>query len=133
MLIQNPVKHLRWSVLAKFSSLRNYFRKTLQSYIFDRVLDMPQDYLSSFAVVIRGIRRKVDKCLADYSIHFKLRIFPYSCKYNIQTNERLTKVKEKCSAVKFDVVFPFIFFFQMSQTISVINRSSTCCFLHALN
>ena len=54
MLIQNPVKHLRWNVLAV-----DYFRKFLQSYMFDRVLNMPVDYLSSFVLVIRGIHAKV--------------------------------------------------------------------------
>ena len=73
MLIQNPVKHLRWNVLAV-----DYFRKFLQSYMFDRVLNMPVDYLSSFVLVIRGIHVKVVVCQTDYSIHFKLRTFLYS-------------------------------------------------------
>ena len=37
----------------------DYFRKTLQSYMFDRVLNMPVNYLSSFVLVIRGIHAKV--------------------------------------------------------------------------
>ena len=50
---------------------------------------MPLDYLSCFTVVLRGIHGKFDICRTEYSIHSKLRIF------NTQTNERLTKVKEK--------------------------------------
>ena len=35
-----------------------------------------------------------DICQADYSIYTKLRIFPYSeGKYNIQANNRLTKIR----------------------------------------
>ena len=44
--------------------------------MFDKVLNMPLDYLSCFAVVVRGIR-KAGICQADYSIHSKQRIFPY--------------------------------------------------------
>ena len=63
--------------------------------MFDRVLNMPLDYLSCSAVVLKGIHGEVDICQTDYSIHSKLRIFPYSeGKYNIQANKRLTKVKE---------------------------------------
>ena len=48
-----------------------------------------------------------------------------------QAKERLTKVEEKYSTVKFDVfVLPFIFFIPMSQVISVINISGACHFLH---
>ena len=39
---------------------------------------MPLDYLSCFAVVLRGIHRNVDISQIDYNIHSKLRIFPYS-------------------------------------------------------
>ena len=50
-------------------------------------------------------------------------------KYDIQVNERLTKIKEKWSSIKFDVVvLSFIFFIPMSQTISVINISGMCYF-----
>ena len=73
MLIQNSVKHLRWSILTT-----DYFHKTLQFQMFDRVLNMPQDYVSSFAVVIRRIHRKVDLCQTDYSSDSKLRTFLYS-------------------------------------------------------
>ena len=45
--------------------------------MFDRVLNMPLDYLSCFAMALRGIHEKVDIC-QTYSIHAKLSIFPYS-------------------------------------------------------
>ena len=48
--------------------------------------------------------------------------------------QRLTKVKEKWSAVKVNVfVFSFLFFIQMFQTLSVKKRSDMCYFLHASN
>ena len=46
--------------------------------MFDRVLNMPQDYVSSSAMVISGIHGKVDVCQSDYSIHSKLGTFLYS-------------------------------------------------------
>ena len=52
----------------------------------------------------------------------------------IQANERLTKVKEKSLTIKFVFfVLSLIFFVPMSQTISVINISGACYFLHASN
>ena len=42
--------------------------------MFNSVLNMSLDYLSYFAVVLRGIHGKVDICQTDYSIHLKLRI-----------------------------------------------------------
>ena len=39
---------------------------------------MPRNYWNCFAVVLRVINRKADICQTGYSIHFKLRIFPYS-------------------------------------------------------
>ena len=59
------------------------------------------DYLSWFGMVLRGIYRNVKMCFTKYSIPSKLilNIFPlfwsHTQKYNIQVNERLTKVKEK--------------------------------------
>ena len=51
--------------------------------------------LSCFAVLLRGIHGKDDICQTDDSIHSKLRISPYcEGKYNIQANERLTKIRE---------------------------------------
>ena len=58
----------------------------------------------------------------------------HTWKYHIQANKRLIKVKEKWSTITFDVsVLSFIFFFPMYQTISVINRSGACYFLHSSN
>ena len=92
------------------------------------VLIMPLDYLSCFAVILRRIQGKADICQTDYSIHSKLRILSYSGgKYNIQANERLTKIKEIwCFCF-------FIFFVPMFQTIGLINTSGGCYFLHASN
>ena len=56
---------------------------------------MPLDYLNCFAVVLRGIHEKIDILYSECSIHFKLKILPYSKgRYNIKANERLTKIKE---------------------------------------
>ena len=105
--------------------------------MFDNVLDMHQDHLNCFAVVLREIQGKVDICQTDDSIHSKQRIFPYPNVIhgsidNIQANERLTRVKEKQSSTKLGVfVLSFIFFVPMYQIKSFINRSGTCYFLHA--
>ena len=89
---------------------------------------MPLDYLSCFAVVLRGILGKVDTCQTDYSIHSKLRIFLYSEVVRGSTTFKLikglTKVKEKCDIF----VISFIYFVPISQKISVINRNGTCFF-----
>ena len=45
--------------------------------MFDRVLNMPLHFLNCSAMVLRGMHRKVDVCQTDYSIHFKLKTFPY--------------------------------------------------------
>ena len=71
--------------------------------------------------------------LTDYSIHFRLRVFPLiwrnTWKHNIQTNKRLTQIEEKWSTTQFYVFnLSFIFFILMSQTISVIKSSSICYF-----
>ena len=43
----------------------------------DMVLNIPPDYVSCFAVVLR-VMLGIDICETDYSIHAKLRISPYS-------------------------------------------------------
>ena len=53
---------------------------------------MPLDYLSCFAVVLRGIHGEVDICQIDYSVHSKLRTFPYSEVIHGSTTFKLTKV-----------------------------------------
>ena len=96
---------------------------------------MPLDYLSCFAVVLRRIYGNIDICQTNYTIPSALKFSPYSevqWKYNIQVNERLTKVKEKWSTIQFDVLYSFIFFIPMSQTISVINRSDMCSCLYLM-
>ena len=67
--------------------------------MFDMALNMPLDYLSCFARVIRGILRD---CLIYakliFSIHFKLRTFPHSeivhGSTTLKQAKRLKKVKE---------------------------------------
>ena len=59
--------------------------------MFDRVLNMPLDYLNCFAVVLRGIHRMVDVCQTDYGIHSKLKISPYSRAIHGSTTFKLTK------------------------------------------
>ena len=61
--------------------------------MFDRVPNMLLDYLRCFAVVIGGIHGKVDICKNDYSIHAKLRIFPYSEVIHGSTTYKLMKSK----------------------------------------
>ena len=66
--------------------------------MFDIVLNMPLDYLSYFAVMLRGRHRKFAICQTDHSIHPKLRIFPHSEVIhgsNTEAHQSLTKVKEK--------------------------------------
>ena len=59
--------------------------------MFDRILDIPLDHLDCFAVILGGIRRKVDICQTDYSIHSKQRIFPYSNVIHGSTTFKLTE------------------------------------------
>ena len=59
--------------------------------MFDRVLDMPLDYLNCFDVVLKGIHGKVDICQTDYSIHSKQKIFPYSNAIHGSTTLKLKK------------------------------------------
>ena len=59
--------------------------------MFDKVLDMLLDHSNFFAVVLRGIHRKVDIYQTDYSIHSKQRIFSYSNVIHGSTTFKLTK------------------------------------------
>ena len=89
---------------------------------------MPLDYLCCFVVVLRGIHRKFEIWQTGYILLF----WSHTPKYNIQAKESLAKVKEKWSAINFDVFdLYFILFVPTSQTMNVINRNGTCCFLHA--
>ena len=99
--------------------------------MFARGLNMPLDYLSSFAVVLRGIHWKIGICQTDYNIHSKLRIFPYSEVIHGSTTKGKQRLKKNDQLINL-MLFPFFIFlcsmFQtMSQT-SVINRSGTCYF-----
>ena len=49
---------------------------------------MPLDYLSCFAVILRGKHKKVDICQTGYSI---MRLFPYSELVHGSTTFKLTK------------------------------------------
>ena len=46
--------------------------------MFDRVVNMPLDYLSCFAVVLRKMHGDVNICQTDYTIHSKLEFSPFS-------------------------------------------------------
>ena len=100
---------------------------------------MPLDYLSWLPVVLRYVDTREGWYIRNW-LYYSLQTknFPlfwsHSWKYDIQANDKLTKVKEKLSIIKFDVfVRSFIFFVPMSQTISVINISGACYFLHTSN
>ena len=62
--------------------------------MFDRVLNMPLDYLSYFAMVLKRIHGKVDISQTDYSIHSKL-IFPYSEIIHGSTTLKLMKGQQQ--------------------------------------
>ena len=76
--------------------------------MFARVLNMPLDYLSSFAVVLRGIHWKIGICQTDYNIHSKLRIFPYSEVIHGSTTFKLMKGKQRLK--KNDQLINLMFF-----------------------
>ena len=94
--------------------------------MFDRVLIMPLDYLSCFAMVLEGYTKRW--YMPKY-IRSKLRTFPYS---KVTHGSTTFKLKKKQWTIEFVVfVLCFNFFIPLSQTISVINRDGTCYFLHA--
>ena len=57
----------------------------------DRVLNMPQDYLSCLAVVLREIHGTTNICQTDCSIPSKLEFPPYSEVINGSATFKLTK------------------------------------------
>ena len=71
----------------------------------------------------------------EYSLqtkNFSL-FWSHTWKYDIEANERLTKVKEKWSTINVDVfVLSFIFFVPMAQTISVKNKIKKKIVAHAI-
>ena len=100
---------------------------------------MPLDYLSWLPVVLRYVDTREGWYIRSWLYYpLQTKNFPlfwsHSWKYDIQANDKLTKVKEKLSTIKFDVIVrSLIFFVPMSQTISVINISGACYFLHTSN
>ena len=46
--------------------------------MFDRVLNIPLDYLNCFPIILRGILGNVDICQTDYSILSKLEFSSYA-------------------------------------------------------
>ena len=62
-------------------------------------LNIPVDYLSWVAMVLKGIHGNVDISQTDYSIYYNPRIFSllwsHTWKCNVQANKSLTKAKEK--------------------------------------
>ena len=67
------------------------FIKKIHLKCFDRVLDMPLDYLNCFDVVLKGIHGKVYICQTDYGINSKQSIFPYPNAIHGSTTLKLTK------------------------------------------
>ena len=59
MGIQNPLKHL-FNIKTAFSHC--LLPQNIPSWMLDKVLNIPLDYLSCFAVVLIGIHRKFDIC-----------------------------------------------------------------------
>ena len=87
-------------------------------------------------MVLRRKDGKADICQLNYSIHSKLRFFPYSEVIHGSTKFKPTKgykkVKEKLVTIQFDVfVLSFNKFVLLSETISAINRVGAFYFLHA--
>ena len=79
--------------------------------MFDKVLNMPLDYLSCFAIVPREIHRNVDICQTDYSIHSKLEFFLYSEVINGSTTFTLMKGQRlKKNDQLFNLMFLFFHF-----------------------
>ena len=74
---------------------------------------MPLDYLSCFSVVLRGVHWKVDICQTDYySIHSKLRIFPYSEVMHGSSTFKLTKGQQRLKKNDQLLNWMFLFFFR---------------------
>ena len=93
---------------------------------------MPLNYLSCFFVALRGLHMKINICQTNCYL-LQNRNFPlfwsHTWMYNIQANERLTKVKEKWSNNKFGIfVLYFIHFLRSNvlESISVIIRNGVC-------
>ena len=82
--------------------------------MFLRLLHMPLDYLSCFAVVLRGTHRKYDICKTHCGIHTKLNIFSYS-----EVKHGNITFKLKKGQLLNLIIF---FFFFLLQAVSAIKR-----------
>ena len=94
--------------------------------MFCRVLNVPLDYLSSFAMILSGTSGKV-WYMPNWLWHlFQAKNLPlfwnHTQKYNIQANERLAKFKEKWSTTQYVFSLSLILFIPMSLTVSAINN-----------
>ena len=138
--IQNSVKNLRWSALQEYLTAFNDFQ-LLTIFAKHSILDVWQgsEYASGLLKLFcPGFKKDTReyllyiKLIIVFTQHFSLILKSYSTwKYNIQANESITKIKEKWTIIQFDAfVLCFIFFIAMPQTISVIDRSGMCHFLH---
>ena len=129
MHIENPVKHLRWSLKQK---VNGFYLLTISAK--HSILDVWQgsDYASGlFKLFCCGSKRDTPKnwYMPNIYIRSRLRLFSYSELTHISTT---FKLKKRQSTIKFGVfVLCFIFFIRLSQAISVINRNDMCYFLHA--
>ena len=72
-------------------------------------------------MVLKGIHGKVDICQTDYTIHSKLRIFPYSKVIHGSTTFKLMKgllrLKKNDQLLNLIFFISFLYFVPMSQTI----------------
>ena len=94
-----------------FQPLTNFAKQP--SYIFDRVLNMSLDYLSSFAVVLRRMDRNIEIYQTDYSIPSKLEFSPYSEVIHGVTTFKLTESQQRLK--KNDQLFSLLFHFLYSN------------------
>ena len=141
--IQNSVKNLGLSALQEQLTAFNDFQQ-LTIFAKHSNLDVCQsfEYASGLLKLFySGSKRDASeyllyiKLIIVFTQIFSLILTSYSTwKYNNQTNESITKIKEKSSIIQFDAFsLCFIFFIPTSQTIIVIDRCGACYFLHASN
>ena len=77
---------------------------------------MPLDCSSCIAVVLRGVHGKVHIYQIDYSIHSKLKIFPYSKAIHGTLTFKLTKGLQRLKKNDqiLNLMFLFLFFLSFS-------------------
>ena len=86
------------------------FLRNTPSKMFERVVNFSLDYSGCFVIVLREINLNV--WYMPYWLKYSLQtpqFWSHPWKYNIQANERLTKVKEKWSTIQFDVLIFLLF------------------------